>query len=363
MWAATCTLLLASIEDNQAFAGPPLFVTNNLTNNHAGGRLLEYDGSTGQFVQLIDNVSTPRGIVVGPNGNLFVASANEDRVLEYDFDNGLQPTTFVEANDGGLESPHGVTFGPDGNLYVTSFRQELTVYRFDGETGAFVDKFASYPLEHGLGRDLVFGPDGDLYVSTVFLGVFRFDGESGEPLGSFVSGDALGPIAGITFGPDGDLYAAASDLDAVLRFDGETGEFVDTFVPAGAGGLNEPHGIGFGPDGNFYVASAFGDAILRYDGKSGAFLDTFASDSLDVPLFFVFVPEPTCLMLTLIGACASIALRSKSARTPSLAPKRIRKRGPTPGNRWNSGSFTVTCCGPDVSSTCDMVAGAAVVHV
>ena len=83
----------------------PLFVTNNLTNNQAGGRLLEYDGSTGQFVQLIDNVSTPRGIAVGPNGNLFVASTNGNRVLEYAFDNGLQPTTFVAENAGGLRSP------------------------------------------------------------------------------------------------------------------------------------------------------------------------------------------------------------------------------------------------------------------
>ncbi len=312
--ALMCTLLLQSIQDNEAFAGPPLFVTNNLTNDQAGGRLVEYDGSTGQFVQLIDNVSTPRGIAVGPNGNLFMASANGDCVLEYDFDDGLQPTTFVAENDGGLQSPHGLTFGPDGNLYVTSFRQELNVYRFDGETGAFVDIFASYPLEPGWGRDLVFGPDSNLYVSTLFLGVFRFDGNSGEPLGSFASDEALGPIAGITFGPDGELYAAASEMDAVVRFDGETGDFIDTFVLTGAGGLNEPHGIGFGPDGNFYVASAFSDAILRYDGKSGAFLDTFASDSLDVPLFFVFIPEPTSLLLTLMAAGAGIGFAPRVRR-------------------------------------------------
>jgi DNA-binding beta-propeller fold protein YncE len=297
-------LLLAFNEHKVVFAGPPLFITNNLTNNQAGGRLLEYDGSTGQFVGLIDNVSTPRGIVLRPNGNLFVASGN--RVLEYAFDNGLQPTTFVAENAGGLRSAYGLTFGPDENLYVVPFRQELSVYRFDGETGAFVDIFASYPLEPGWGRDVAFGPDGNLYVSTLFLGVFRFDGNSGEPLGRFAFGEDLGPMSGITFGPDGELYAALSELDAVARFDGETGAFIDTFVASNAGGLNEPSGIGFGPDGNFYVASVFSDAILRYDGQSGAFLDTFASDSLDAPFFFVFVPEPTCLLLSVMGVCAMI---------------------------------------------------------
>jgi sugar lactone lactonase YvrE len=303
-----CCVLLALNDGDRAVAGPALFVTNNLTNDQAGGRLVEYDGSTGQYVQLIDNVVTPRGIVVGPNGNLFVASANGHRVLEYDFDNGLQPTTFVAENSGGLRSPHGLTFGPDGNLYVTSFRQEFKVYRYDGETGAFMDVFASYPLEPGWARDITFGPDGNLYVSTLFLGVFRFDSQSGVPLGRFAFDESLGPIAGITFGPDGRLYAAAPALDEIVRFDGRSGEFIDTFVAAGAGGLDDPHGIGFGPDGNFYVASSIGDAILRYDGISGGFLNTFAADSLDVPMFFVFIPEPTCLLLTVVGMGASFAL-------------------------------------------------------
>ena len=47
--ALVCTFLLASIQENEAFAGPPLFVTNNLTDDLAGGRLVEYDGSTGQW--------------------------------------------------------------------------------------------------------------------------------------------------------------------------------------------------------------------------------------------------------------------------------------------------------------------------
>src|SRR3954452_19541402 len=94
-----------------------LFVTNNLTNNAPGGRLLEFNGTNGQFVSLVANINTPRGIAVGPDGNLYVASANADSILKFDVGNGLQQTTFVPAGSGGLDVPSGLTFGADGNLY------------------------------------------------------------------------------------------------------------------------------------------------------------------------------------------------------------------------------------------------------
>ena len=50
----------------------------------------------------------------------------------------------VFASGGGLSSPIGLVYGPDGNLYVTSIAVTNTrgsVLRYNGTTGAFIDAF------------------------------------------------------------------------------------------------------------------------------------------------------------------------------------------------------------------------------
>ena len=61
-------------------------------------------------------------------------------------------------------------FGPDGHLYVSDYRDNATgnaVYRYNGSTGAFINKFvASGAGGLKIPEDLVFGPDGNLYVAS-----------------------------------------------------------------------------------------------------------------------------------------------------------------------------------------------------
>ena len=115
-----------------------------------------------------------------------------------------------------------MVFGPDGNLYVTDYINDA-VYRYDGNTGAFIDIFVASG-SGGLGwpEDLVFGPDGNLYV------------------GSDVS------------------------FKGILRYDGATGAFIDIFVAAWSGGLQSAQGLEFGPDGHLYVGSWDEDAVNLY---------------------------------------------------------------------------------------------------
>jgi WD40 repeat protein len=291
------TLLVIVLGYSEVATGQSrLFVTNNLTNNNPGGRLLEFDGATGQFVNLVANMSTPRGIKVGPDGDLYVASAIGHSVLKFSIANGLQQSTFIAPGSGGLSFPEGLAFGPDGNLYVTSGSSSTNILRYNGQTGSFMGVFATYAPD--LASDLVFGPDGDLFVAMYSNGVYQFNGQTGAPLGNFVPATNFTFVGGIAFGPDDNLYISTESADSVLRYNGTTGAFIDTFVSAGSGGLNGANGIEFGPDGNLYVAGGFSDAILRYNGQSGAFLDVFATGPIDAPQYFTFVvPEPGCLTL------------------------------------------------------------------
>ena len=50
--------------------------------------------------------------------------------------------TFGSTNDGRLSLPQDIAFGPDGELYVTSYLNNKVI-RYDGSTGVYIDDFAS----------------------------------------------------------------------------------------------------------------------------------------------------------------------------------------------------------------------------
>ena len=179
---------------------------------------------------------------------------------------------FVSNGSGGLARAKSSVFGPDGNLYVAS-ADTNAILRYD-PTGEFIDAFVPSG-SGGLNSpwDLVFGPDGDLYVSSDGNNeVLRYDGSSGAFLGVVASG--LSTPGGLTFGPDGSLYIANQGTNEVLRYNNFG---LSAFVTAGSGGLNEPRKAVFGPDGNLYVASDGSGQVLRYNGQTGAFIDAFAT--------------------------------------------------------------------------------------
>jgi hypothetical protein len=208
---------------------------------------------------------------------------------------------FVSDGSGGLSTARQSIFGPDGNLYVAS-ADTNAILRYDGGTGAFKDAF----VPSGSGGlngpgDLVFSPantsfpDGCLYVSSVAGGqVLRYDGVSGAFVDVVASG--LSSPLGLTLRSDGSLYIANQFANDILR---ETSSALSasppptptTFVNAGSGGLSRARKAVFGPDGNMYVASASTNQVLRYDGQTGTFIDTFATlppNSSEGPLWLQF---------------------------------------------------------------------------
>ena len=146
------------------------------------GRLLAFDEKKGtfrgEFVPPAGFAHSfhPRGLVIGPNGLLYVSSVPAfplgGEVLVFD------PKTldFVGAfitdagGAGQLNRPEGLVFGPDGSLYITSFRNDAadtdSIRIYDGGTGVFTGKIdlsvAGAP--RAFAQALLFGPGGRLFV-------------------------------------------------------------------------------------------------------------------------------------------------------------------------------------------------------
>lgn len=201
------------------------------------GRILRFDGTTGAFLDEFvpfdsGGLNHPFGLVFAPgveNPNeldLYVTNAEDANILRYDGTTGACLGAFVSSGSGGLTFPVGLTFGPDGNLYVASaefITGTDSVMRYQGPSGpspgAFIDVFVP-PGSGGLlsPSGLLFGPDGngdghqDLYVTNSdFTGigndqardgnVKRYDGVTGAFIDTFVpiGSGGLNNAWGLTF--------------------------------------------------------------------------------------------------------------------------------------------------------------------
>ena len=225
----------------------------------------------------------------GPDGHLYVASANNNQILRYDGQTGVFRDVF--ASGGGLNGARNLNFGPDGHLYVCSGAGDQVV-RYDGTTGASLGVFAQSALLDGP-TSLTFGPVGDLYVGSVLTNrVLRFSGRDGSFLGTFANRGLSGPHD-MAFGPGGDLYVSnAFGAAKVVRLDGRTGALLATFIADPT--LSFPLGLTFGRDDLLYVANQGAHEIRRYNARTGALRDVFVtarSGGLDGPLFLAFRPE------------------------------------------------------------------------
>ena len=284
--------------------------------------VLKYNAYTGAYLgkfipSQYGSLALPECMVLRPTGNLYIASVGQTvqghtyggapSIKRYDYKTGVFLGDF--AAGGGLDSPRGIVFGPDDNLYVCSdYSHE--VLRYNGQTGAFMDAFV--PAHSGgltQARDLQFWGD-SLYVSSSGTdNILRYDANTGAYIGVFASSVHLDNPQDMALGPDALLYVSSGVTDSVVRFNMQTGNFVDVFVPPNSGGLDNPNGLAFGPDGDLLVASNLTNNVLRYDGKTGAFIGVFASEGLADPTYMLIVPEPATLSLLALGGLALIRRR------------------------------------------------------
>ncbi|OGV73562.1 MAG: hypothetical protein A3K19_27830 [Lentisphaerae bacterium RIFOXYB12_FULL_65_16] len=211
------------------------------------GKVLRYNGNTGAVVDVFAQVTAPRDLAFGPDGDLYVCSYGTQGILKVDFGTKLV-TAF--ASDPLLVDPTGIALGPDGLWYVCVTDGVL---RFDATTGALVDTFAT--LDHA--QDLAFGPDGLLYVTC-----------------------AGSTQAVVRINPQGQVQVFAADATVEAPTDQR---------------LAEPRGLTFGPDDNLYVCSVTADAVMQIDGTAGTVLAEFTimprrGDLDPVELIFADLP-------------------------------------------------------------------------
>jgi hypothetical protein len=164
-----------------------LFVAEFLGVGDTEGRLLAYTKNGKVLEALRPDASLlpagqfhPRGLVVGPNGLLYMSNFPDPlnsplggQVLRFDPETEKSANVFI--NDvggvGQLSRPEGLVFGPDGRLYIKSFRANSTdvdTIRIYNPNGVFAEKIDLYKITptptRAFAQALLFGPGGFLFV-------------------------------------------------------------------------------------------------------------------------------------------------------------------------------------------------------
>ena len=127
----------------------------------ASGRLVRIDHD-GSVTELLNGLANPEGVVVGLDGDVFVAETDAGRVLRIHAGNA---TTYLT----GVHQPDPTLFARDGAMWVTEDRKNGRLLRFDGVNIQVIARGLAEP------QGIAFDQAGVVYVAEQGKGrILRF---------------------------------------------------------------------------------------------------------------------------------------------------------------------------------------------
>ena len=245
-------------------------------------------------VKILSGIKRPSGIVTGPNGEIFIASYTDNKILIYhpaDSQPHLQITEIQNprnprnVRDKRISNPFGLAFTTDGYLLV-SFQHQLVKMALDGTVVAF---FGNEKNRNGKEVNELDNPggiavrkDGQIYLvdrgnhriqvlqSGLEYTTSYFNPDSQERSSEYLECAALNSA--------GDLYVTDRRNCNIQVFN-RNGKFLFTFGKSTSrrqykrGGLYDPHAIAIDREDFVYVGGD--DGIVSIFDKEGNFVRSF----------------------------------------------------------------------------------------
>lgn len=244
-----------------------------------------------------DQLSNPYDVTVDADGSLYVADNYNNRVKKFMFTNGepSAPVIVMGGNGQGdgpnqLDIPRGVLVGPDGTIYVSDHsnaRVQMRTVDANGELEATVTIAGG----NGVGADadqlkqpygLALDADGSLYIADTGnhrVQRITFD-DQGVPQGAETVAGGLGAGSdslhlhyprGIDIGADGSLYIADATNHRVqlVTFDSAGAPQPAVTIAGGNGSgpdpdqFATPYDLDLDDEGTLYIADTSNNRIQR----------------------------------------------------------------------------------------------------
>lgn len=228
-------------------------------------------------VSTITDAQNPYGLVIGPDGALYICEIDGHRVTRLDLKTGAKSTV------GTYNQPYEVRFDRDGAMYVVDMPAHVVkkgdrVIAGTGTAGFSGDGGKAIEAQFKQPHSIAFDRDGNLLICDIGNNRIRRLNLTNGTIDSFPGGTFEGPRA-VAFDSDGNMFVVLRAGNAVYRINPKTLErtrFAGTGEKgySGDGGpalnatFNGPKGISCAPDGSIYIADTENHVIRRI-GKDG----------------------------------------------------------------------------------------------
>jgi tripartite motif-containing protein 71 len=224
----------------------------------------------------------PKGIAVAPNGDVYVADDQNNRIQRFSAVGTFRDEFEV---GGGSSRPLDVEVAADGTVFVTNRTSEDSSIELFSPNGQFLRAIGSDGTgdgQFGNLRGLALGANGDVYSSDHFPERIQQFGPAGNFIRSWgVAGSGDGEfdtLEAIAAAPNGEIYSVEEGNFRVQRFSA-SGEFLGKWGSQGSGPgqFEQPSGITVAPNGNVFVADAVLHRIQAFS-PTGTFLGQFGTE-------------------------------------------------------------------------------------
>jgi streptogramin lyase len=224
-------------------------------------------------------LNSPGGVAVDGSGNVYIADANNTRVLKESLSAASYTESIVPTSS--LNNPFGVAVDGGGNVYVADTGNSRVLTEVQSAGSYFEITLPTSPLNYPAA--IAVDGSGNVYIADSGNNrVLKEAVSAGIYTESTVPSSALNGPSGVAVDGSGNVYITDSGNNRVLKETLSSGNYTETLVQTSS--LSSPFGITVDRLGNIFIVDSGNNRVLKETPSGSSYIESaVATSSLSSP--------------------------------------------------------------------------------